>query len=208
MGGLCNNDTSFGLQCKSFWTVWSLLAMPEERNAWLERRWIKRSLALGGSLIAVVTAFETLSDIPETIAKDKTFFSIVSSLLLHALAIFFTIVLPTCGIIVFLGVIHLALFFCFDILTSQHTKRRWLTKVEIWITPIPACIVLVTFGYLAVVSRGHPFDEMQDRIAQWDLDQRIDKRLKEIDKEQEQKISDCRARSTTDKEKEDCKFTF
>lgn len=164
-----------------------------------QRTGYKRLFAIGAGVMGALAAFETLSNLPETLAKDKNFFSIVNDLFLYLL---FEFALPIAIVVSVLTFIHVLLLACFYILTSGHRKRQLLTKAQKWVMPIPSCVVLVALVYLAVISNGHPFDEVLYRISNWDQNRRTEERERERHKE----ISDCMAASHSEKEEYNCQF--
>lgn len=103
-----------------------------------QQTWFKTLAKVAGIVLAAVGGFETISDIPDTIAKYKTFFPILGHLLFDAFIIGIDLVLPICLIILVLGAIHGLLLLCFSILTSQHTKRHWLTIAQGGSCPSPS----------------------------------------------------------------------
>jgi hypothetical protein len=168
---------------------------------------IKRLLAIGGGIIAVADALETLSDLPATIAKYKTFFSILYHLLSDAGIIFaflvFKYVLPFGILVIALQFIYIIIKGTFFLATSGRRNRLWLFRAEKWVISVIFCAIGGGIVYLAVISDGHPFEEAQDRLIDWDRD----RRLNEMERERHQRINDCIKTSKTDKDKYDCLFT-
>lgn len=126
----------------------------------MQGAWYKRLLAVGAGVIGALGAFETLSNLPETIGKDKTFFSKLYDLLF--VLCFKILILSIIFFVIFWGLLIFGVLIgaSVELLTWRRVRifteqRSWLFDVLIWVT------IISTAGFALDIG---PFQWITDHI--------------------------------------------
>jgi hypothetical protein len=121
-------------------------------NALTRQAWFKSVHKVGAVVLAAIGAFEAISDIPEAIAKYRTFFQIVGHALLKGVS-------APLGFLLLLAMIAIPLFVAGQIVIAflsavTFGRAKWIGTAAIVFLGAASCVSIVAALYADIRYRG------------------------------------------------------
>jgi hypothetical protein len=154
-------------------------------SAWAtlpQRHWFKTLVKYGSLAVGGLGLFESLSNLPETIAKDKTFFRILEHALLQVvrLPIEFIVLLAMVAIAVFLSCAVISMIL--DVVRIELWDK--LPSIVIWLSITITVYLPIRYGFAgtfdSIKQYGYRFEDAADHKPSGFhkcLEERLDKEI-------------------------------